>query len=98
MGCPGCSAGLAGLLTLFQDERNSHVYLICRDVSVLDHDVHVLDPGALDVAQVLVARSTPWLMASSKLSSDVALNSITRATLGIDFPLLRAALLLLLRL
>src|SRR5829696_206435 len=30
---------------------------------------------------VLVARATAWLMASSKLVSEIALNSVTRATL-----------------
>jgi hypothetical protein len=44
--------------------------------------------------RVLVARSTPWLTASSKLSSDVALNSITRATVYVAFPSMRAASLL----
>ena len=56
--------------------------------------IYALSP----LRKVLVARSMPWLIASSKLSSEVALNSITRATLGIDFSLLRAASLLLPRL
>src|SRR5829696_384897 len=40
-----------GLLALFQDEGYGHVDLLARDVPVLDHDVHVLDPGTLDVAE-----------------------------------------------
>jgi hypothetical protein len=39
---------------LFQDEGNLQVDLVASYVAVLDHDVHVLDPGALDVAQGLV--------------------------------------------
>src|SRR5919199_2938126 len=35
--------------------------------------------------RVLVARWTPWFIASSKLCSEVALNSVTRA-IGIDDP------------
>ena len=86
------------MLTFFEDERNSYVDPVGRDLVVLDHDVHVLDPRALDVAQGAGRPLDALIDGASKLSSDVALNSITRATLGIDFPLLQAALLLLLRL
>ena len=44
--------------------------------------------------RVLVARLMPWLMASSKLCSEVALNSVTRAIVP-DLPFFRAASLLL---
>jgi hypothetical protein len=56
--------------------------------------IHVLST----LRRVPVARLTPWLLASSKLSSEVTLYSITQATLYADFPFLRAASLLLLRL
>jgi hypothetical protein len=51
------------------------------DVAVLYTDVHILDPAPSTPLSVLVARATATLMASSKLVSDVALNSVTRAML-----------------
>src|SRR5215207_695784 len=42
---------LGGLL---QDEGNLQVDLVTGDAAILDHDVHVLDPGGLHVAQGLV--------------------------------------------
>ena len=47
---------------LLQDEGNLQVDLVADDVAVLDHDVHVLNPSALDVAQGLVGalQSLPY--------------------------------------
>ena len=42
---------LAGLLPFFKDKGDSHVDLVGCDLVVLDQDVHVLDPRALDVAE-----------------------------------------------
>jgi hypothetical protein len=43
---------LTKLLIFFEDEGDSHVGLVDRNLVVLDHDVHVvLDPCTLDVAQ-----------------------------------------------
>jgi hypothetical protein len=83
------------LLAFLQYEGDGKVNLVGHDLVVLDHDVHVLDPRALDVTQGAGRPLDALVDGASKLSSDVALNSITRATLGIGFPLLRAALLLL---
>src|SRR5829696_6731681 len=46
-----CSRPLTGLLALLQYKGYRHIDLVARNVAVLDHDVHVLDPGALDVAE-----------------------------------------------
>jgi hypothetical protein len=42
---------LADLLAFFQNEGYGHVDLLSGNIAVLDHDVHVLDPDALDVAE-----------------------------------------------
>jgi hypothetical protein len=72
---------------LLQDEGNLQVDLVADDVTVLDHDVHVLHPGALDVAQgLIVARSRAFLLAASKPSGETALISLTLATLMLFLP------------
>ena len=40
---------------ILQDEGDLKIDLVADDIAVLDHDVHVLDPGALYVAQGLLA-------------------------------------------
>src|SRR5215211_7373912 len=47
-----CGSSLLG--AVLQDEGDLQVYLVACDVAILDHDVHVLNPGALNVAQALV--------------------------------------------
>src|SRR5215218_8510778 len=47
-----CGSSLLG--SVLQDEGNLQVDLVANYVAVLDHDVHVLNPGALNVAQGLV--------------------------------------------
>ena len=42
---------LTELLIVFEDKGDSHIDLVGCDLIVLNYDVHVLDPGALDVAQ-----------------------------------------------
>ena len=81
---PGSRAGAipsewARSLRVFKDEGDFHVHLVSRDVTVLDQDVHILDPGPSTFRSVEVARLTPCLMASSKPVSETALSSVTRA-------------------
>jgi hypothetical protein len=45
------SAGRPSRLGVFEDEGDGQVHLVADDVTVVDHDVHVLDPAALDVPQ-----------------------------------------------
>src|SRR5688572_5656144 len=47
-----CSSSLLG--AVLQDEGDLQVDLVANYVAILDHDVHVLNPGALNVAQGLV--------------------------------------------
>jgi hypothetical protein len=63
-----------------EDECDLHVDPVFGDLAVTDHDLLILDPGAFDMAQVLSARAIPWATASSKLTVDDAVISVTRAT------------------
>ena len=76
----------ARLSSVVQDERHAQVHAVLGDLAVVDDHLLAFDPGPLDVLQVLVARSTPFSTASSKLRVDEAMISVTRATLmGISF-------------
>src|SRR3712207_1255965 len=49
----GIAVNLFSLGAVLQDEGDRHVCLVADDVAVLDHDVHVLNPGTLDAPKGL---------------------------------------------
>jgi hypothetical protein len=71
---------LGGLLAFLQYEGDGKVDLVAGDVVVLDYYVLVLNPGTLDVTKSAGGTLTAILTASSKLWSEIALISVTRAT------------------
>ena len=66
---------------LFEDEDHQHVHLVARNPIVLHDHAVLLHPCALHVPQRLRRSLYPSPIAASKLSFDVALISVMRATL-----------------
>src|SRR5829696_7841308 len=47
--------------SIVEDEGNLHIHLVFGDLIVVDRDAHLLDPGALDVAQGLGGAVDPLM-------------------------------------
>ena len=63
-----------------EDEGDLHIDPVFGDLAVADHDLLVLDPSPLDMAQGLVGAGDAWATASSKLTVEDEVISVTRAT------------------
>jgi hypothetical protein len=68
-----------GRLLVVQHEGDEHVHAVLGDLAAVDGDLLLLNPRAFTFRSVWCARSMPEFIASSKLTSDVADISVTRA-------------------